>query len=415
MTVILRRGMGDVGRPPGRLATVLVLGTTQTLAWASSYYLPAILGEPIARELGIPPFELFGAFSGALLIAAVLGPRIGRTIDAFGGRGVLSGSNAALACGLILLGSAHSHWALAAAWLFMGLGMGLGLYDAAFAALGRIYGTAARGSITGITLIAGFASTVGWPLSALGYSHLGWRDTCFAWAAAHVLIGLPLNFFLLPRARPANEPGKAADPDLAWDRNMWLLAAAFALAWTVTSAMAAHMPRLLESGGATPAQAIAAGMLIGPAQVAARILEALVLRRAHPLLSARLAATTHPLGAGLVALVGAAGAPALAFAALHGFGNGILTIARGTVPLAIYGSNNYGYRLGLLGAPARIAQALSPLLFALLVDRWGILTLALSSALSLVALAALAWVRPSAEPDRPIGEAAHSIKGDTHA
>lgn len=375
-----------------RLPTILVLGTTQTLAWASSYYLPAILADAIAHDIRIPTSWVFGAFSASLLLAAVLGPRIGRTIDSFGGRGVLSTSNVVLAVGLGLLGASHTAWMMMVAWLFLGLGMGLGLYDAAFAALGRIYGVAARPSITGITLIAGFASTIGWPLSAWGLAHFGWRETCLAWAAAHLLIGLPLNLFLLPRRTTVTAQHHDSKPHIPIDRNMWLLALSFALAWTVTGAMAAHLPRLLEAGGATAAEAIAAGSLIGPAQVAARIFEALVLGRAHPLLSARLATVTHPIGAALLGIMGA-GFPAFLFAALHGFGNGILTIARGSVPLAIYGPRNYGYRLGLLGAPARIAQAIAPLLFNFLIDRWGSGTLFVSSGLSLAALAALCLVR----------------------
>ena len=157
--------------------------------------------------------------------------------------------------------------------------------------------------------------------------------------------------------------------------------------------MAAHLPRILEAGGASVGVAILAGMLIGPAQVVARILEATVLRNAHPLLSARLATVTHPMGAAVVGLFGA-GLPSLAFAALHGFGNGILTIARGTVPLAIYGPKNYGYRLGLLGAPARIAQGLAPFVFGLMVDRWGAHALFVSAALTLGALVALLLVKP---------------------
>ncbi len=379
---------------PERLPTVVVLGTTQTLAWASSYYLPAILADAIAGSLGVSPSWVFGAFSASLLVAALLGPRIGRTIDALGGRGVLSSSNVVLAAGLIMLGLAPSAWIMAAAWLVLGLGMGLGLYDSAFAALGRIYGAAARPSITGITLLAGFASTIGWPLTAWGLANFGWRETCLAGAAAHLFIGLPLNFFLLPRdERPASHR-VSEKPHIAFDRNMWLLATAFALAWTVTGAMATQLPRLLEAGGATVEQAIAAGALVGPAQVAARILEALVLRRSHPLLSARLATITHPIGAALLGLLGG-GVPALVFAALHGFGNGILTIARGTVPLAIYGPKDYGYRLGLLGAPARIAQAVAPLLFGLLVDYWGERALIVSSGLSVSALLALLLVRKS--------------------
>jgi MFS family permease len=172
-----------------QLPLIAALGTTQTLAWASSYYLPAILADPIAHDLGISSNWIFAAFSVALVISAVLGPRIGRQIDRVGGRQVLCLSNLTIAGGLALLGLAASIPMLAVAWLLLGIGMGLGLYDAAFAALGRIYGDTARGAISGITLFAGFASTVGWPLTAWGLQTIGWRDTCFAWAAANILIG----------------------------------------------------------------------------------------------------------------------------------------------------------------------------------------------------------------------------------
>jgi hypothetical protein len=168
---------------------------------------------------------------------------------------------------------------------------------------------------------------------------------------------------------------------------MVLLSFAFAAAWTVTSAMAAHLPRIVEALGASTAQAVFAGAMIGPAQVAARILEASLLKRFHPLLSTRLACVTHPIGACVIAIFG--GGAAAAFALLHGAGNGILTIARGTLPLAIFGPKNYGYRLGLLGAPSRICQAFAPLGFALLIDPLGGRVLIVSSLLSLAALAAL--------------------------
>ena len=190
---------------------------------------------------------------------------------------------------------------LVIAWLLLGVGMGFGLYDAAFGALGRIYGDAARRSITGITLIAGFASTVGWPLTAWGLETIGWRNTCFAWAAAHILIGLPINFFMLPAVKGARAAVAASiKPHIPIDRTMVLLAFAFAAAWSVTGAMAAHLPRILEAAGATTLQAVAAGALIGPAQVAARIFEASFLSRYHPLLSTRLACLTHPIGAVIV-------------------------------------------------------------------------------------------------------------------
>jgi MFS family permease len=381
-----------------QLPIVLALGTTQTLAWASSYYLPAILADPIARDLGVSSNWIFAAFSAALVISALLGPRVGRQIDLAGGRSVLSASNLTLAAGLALLGCSYSIPVMVVAWLLLGVGMGFGLYDAAFAALGRIYGDAARRSITGITLMAGFASTIGWPLTALGLDSIGWRNTCFAWAAAQILIGLPLNFFMLPPVKGAKTAApEAIKPHIPIDRTMILLAFAFAAAWSVTGAMAAHLPRILEAAGATKLQAVSAGALIGPAQVFARIIEASFLTRYHPLLSTRLACLTHPIGAAIVAVAG--GGAASVFALFHGAGNGILTIARGTLPLAIFGPRNYGYRLGIIGAPARMAQAAAPLAFGLLIDAMGSRVLIVSSALSLSALLALFLLRK--EPAQP--------------
>jgi predicted MFS family arabinose efflux permease len=370
-----------------RLKVITTLGTAQTLAWASSYYLPAILADPIARDLGISSNWFFAAFSGSLVISALIGPRVGRQIDLVGGRQVLCASSLVLAAGLALLGASASVWTMSLAWLLLGTGMGLGLYDAAFGALGRIYGPNARGAITGITLIAGFASTIGWPLSSFGLETIGWRETCFAWAAAHIVLGLPLNLLLPPTARTAVSDTPAVKPHIRIDRTMVVLSFAFAAAWTVTSAMAAHLPRIVEAFGATPAQAVIAGMMIGPAQVAARIMEASVLKRFHPLVSTRLACITHPIGAVLIAVFG--GGAAAVFALLYGAGNGILTIARGTLPLAIFGPQNYAYRLGLMGAPSRICQALAPLAFGLLIDVLGRSIVIVSAGLSLAALLAL--------------------------
>ena len=384
-----------------RRRVTIVLGLTQTLAWASSYYLPAILADAIARDLGLSSTAVFAAFSAALLVSALLGPRIGRTIDAVGGRGVLAFSNIVFAAGLALLGGSHSPLAMWGAWLLLGVGMSLGLYDTAFAALGRIYGEAARPAITGITLLAGLASTVGWPLSAWGLAEYGWRATCFGWAAAHLIVGLPLNRFLLPAVAPQSPPDEALQkPRISFDRNMMLLSIAFASVWTVTGAMAAHFPRLLHDAGASASDAVIAGALIGPAQVFARALEAGFFGGLHPLLSARISTITHPLGAAVLAIFGG-GAAAAAFAVLHGLGNGVLTIARGTVPLAIFGPGDYGYRLGLLGAPARVAQAISPLLFGVLIEAWGTRALLLSSALCGVSLLSLLLVDARREtPER---------------
>jgi MFS family permease len=380
---------------PSRRVVVAALGLAQTLAWGSSYYLPAILADPIGTSLGVPRSWIFGAFSMALLIAAFAGPAVGRIIDRYGGRGVLALSNIVLAVGLVVLAAANGTVMLFAAWAVLGAGMSLGLYDAAFAALTALYGREARGPITGITLYAGFASTLSWPLSTFLDDTLGWRECVLVWAALNVVVGLPLNRLLLPVpahvARVAHTPA----PSVGWKpyKEMFLLAFVFAAAWFVTGAMAAQLPTLLERAGSTPLEAVAAASLVGPAQVVARLGEFLVLRRIHPLVSARIAALLHPLGAAIFAVVGPPAAAA--FAVLYGAGNGLLTIARGTVPLAVFGPDSYGERTGLLGAPARASQAFAPLLFGLLIDAMGVSAIFVTVALCLAALAALLVLRAS--------------------
>ncbi|HEV8691052.1 MAG TPA: MFS transporter [Ideonella sp.] len=374
--------------------TVSALGTAQTLAWASTYYLPAMLAAPMARELGVAVPTVFAAFSAALIVSALLGPSSGKAIDRWGGRPVLLGTNLVFAAGLGLLAIAQGAVGLFAAWVVIGIGMGSGLYEAAFAALVRLYGRDSRNAITGITLIAGFASTVGWPVSTLFEAQFGWRGACLAWAALHLVLGLPLNA-LLPKAQ-ALVPVSPNTPsaDLVFDhapqpstRAAALLAFVFAVTWFISTSMAAHLPRLLQAGGTSLAAAVAIGALVGPAQVAGRLLEFGFLRRLHPLLSARLAASMHPLGAMALMFVGA---PAAAvFAIFHGAGNGILTIAKGTLPLVLFGPQGYGRRQGVLMVPARIAQALAPWLFGLLLDRWGAGSLWFSASLGLTAFGAL--------------------------
>ncbi|ANN67126.1 MFS transporter [Bordetella bronchialis] len=382
-----------------RRDVVLALGTTQTLAWASSYYLPAMLAAPMARDLGVGTPTIFAAFSFALLISALLGPYAGRAIDRWGGRPVLVATNLLFAAGLAWLSQSHDLWSLFAAWAVLGIGMGSGLYEAAFASLVRLYGRDSRGAISGITLIAGFASTVGWPVSTFLELHFGWRGACLGWAALHLILGLPLNWLL---ASPPSAVGVGSPSGARHTQDMQptpsgslrasvLLAVVFAVTWFISTAMAAHLPRLLMAAGATFAAAVAAGALVGPAQVGARLLEFGLLRRVHPLLSARLAAIAHPVGA--VALL-ALGAPAAsAFVILHGAGNGILTIAKGTLPLALFGPQGYGARQGILMVPARIAQALAPWLFGLALDHWGVGALWVSAALGLVSSAALVMLR----------------------
>jgi hypothetical protein len=198
----------------------------------------------------------------------------------------------------------------------------------------------------------------------------GWRGACLAWALLHVLVGLPLNRLLVPKTVPQvpDVPHHAnAAVGMPW--TMIVLAGVFGATWFVSTAMAAHLPRLLQAMGSSQAVAVAAASLVGPAQVGARLVEFGLLRRLSPMISARLATGLHPLGAMLLATFGPI--MAIPFVLLHGAGNGMLTIARGTLPLALFGPTGYGLRTGILSAPARILQGGSPVLFGIVLDRCG--------------------------------------------
>ncbi len=382
-----------------RTIVVAALGSTQTVAWASSYYMPAILGAPIALALHLSGNVFFGFFSAALLLSAAVGPSVGRLIDRHGGRLMLAASNLVIAAGLAILAVAHGIVGLAIAWFVLGIGIGMGLYDPAFAALTWLYGREARSAITGITLIAGFASTVSWPLSAFFLHEYGWRAACLFWAGLNLLLAVPINWLVIPRrSAPAAAPQAAAVLPMAEPPRgaMPILAFFFSATWFVQGAMAAHLPGLLQAAGASATAAIAAASLVGPAQVGARMVEFGLLRSFHPVSSARIASVLHPVGAALLAVFGA---PAIvAFALLHGAGNGMITIAKGTLPLALFGPQAYGLRSGLLSAPARVLQSAAPFLFGLLLGRVGVGAVWLTAGLCLAAFASLFALRSRSSP-----------------
>ncbi|MEK0416987.1 MAG: hypothetical protein RI949_993 [Pseudomonadota bacterium] len=376
----------------------LTLGLSQTIAWASSYYLPAVLAAPIARDLGTSTSTVYAGFSWALLVAAPLAPVSGKLIDRFGGRAVLMITSLLFAMGMVALASVSSMLSLFLAWTVMGIAMGCGLYDAAFAALVYHQGQNARKAIAGITLIGGFASTIGWPLSAWMEFQWGWRQACLGWAAIHLLLGLPLNAMF-------SKPGKAAvaspealeagtspeDKKSVSLGTTVLLSAVFATSYFSSVAMAAHLPALLQAVGVTLVASVAAGALIGPAQVAGRLLEIWVMKNRNPIWSARMAAFGHPLGVMTLLSMGPGVAPA--FALLHGLGNGVMTIVRGTLPLAYFGVHGYGEKQGWLVIPTRVVSALAPYAVGLALDAWGAATWWLTLGLSTTALLALFWLR----------------------
>jgi predicted MFS family arabinose efflux permease len=357
-----------------RHGLVSALGITQILAWGSSYYLPAVLAAPIARDTGWSLASVVAGLSCGLLLAGLASPVTGRLIQRHGGRPVLAASSLLLAAAHLLLATATAYPVYLIAWLLMGLGMSSGLYDAGFATLGRLYGQGARGAITNLTLFGGFASTVCWPLSAFLVGHGGWRNACLAYAAIHLVICLPLHLWMIP-APPAAAPAPMKDrPNEAsasgrTRARFILLASIQTLAAIIASMLSVHLLTLLQLRGVGLAAAVGLGALIGPSQVGARVAELLIGRnRHHPIWT--MLTSVSLLAAGIWLLLASQTFVALALI-LYGAGNGIHTIARGALPLVLFDPHQYAALMGKLATPSLIAQAAAPSIGALLLGAGG--------------------------------------------
>ena len=380
-------------KPFNSTAIMLALGAGQMLAFASSFYLLGVMGDTIAHDLALRPSLVVSLMSLALLASALMAATAGRWTDTHGGKRVLILSNVVFAAGLVVMGMAPGLLFLAVGLGVIGVGMALGLYGTPFAILVEIHGDNARRSITGVALIGGLGSSLGWPLTLWLEQHLGWRGACFAWAGVHVLICLPLAVWMLPAHRPVEHPvvgSAAAGPagpaePVVWDRTMIQLAILFACAWFISTCMSTHLPRVLAAFGLTPARAAGTAALVGFAAVSVRLAEFTVLRRLPPLATTRIATLGHLTGAACLLTLGAVAAPALALG--QGAGNGMLTVAKGVLPLSLYGSRNYAYRSALLTRPAQFAQIGGPALYGLALEQSPQVALALSSGLCLVMFA----------------------------
>jgi predicted MFS family arabinose efflux permease len=377
------------------------LGVTLILAWGSSYYLPAVLAAPITRDTGWSLPWVVSGLSLGLLVSGLCAPLVGHVIQQQGGRLVLATSSFLLAVGLAGLALAPSLAAFLGAWVVMGAGMSAGLYDAAFATMGRLYGRDARGAITTLTLWAGFASTVCWPLSAWLVDAYGWRSTCLVYAALHLLVCLPVHLVLIPSVTPMDPTSRsvraAAVPNSEHEGSrqalvFGLLAAMLTMTALIASMLSVHLLAVLERRGLEVAAAVALGALIGPSQVGARVVEMLIGRRHHPIwimiISVGLIAT------GVILLLVQIPLPALALI-LYGAGNGLQTIARGALPLVLFDPERYALFMGRLALPSLVVQALAPSAGAWLLVGDGTTMLALLATFGLSALAlslVLRWI-----------------------
>jgi MFS family permease len=375
---------------PSPKIIVPALGVTQILAWGSSYYLLAVLAKPIAADTGWSLTWIVAGLSLGLLIAGLVSPLVGRQIHRRGGRPVLAASAALLGAGLLGLAAAPNLPLFIGAWTAIGLGMGAGLYDAAFSTLGRLYGQRARHHITTLTLFGGLASTACWPLSAFLVTELGWRGACATYAAIHLLFSLPIYLLLVTdRHAPSwtTDTGTTDSHRTQAPRRraiFVLLATAIMIGSALTTIISVHLLTMLQARGIALGAAVALGAIIGPSQVVARFTEMLVSRYHHPIWTKIASVVLMAVGLGLFW----AGIPIVALALiLYGAGIGLESIARATVPLALFGAANYAPTMGRLAMPSLIAQAAAPSLGALLIQALGV-----NGALGAIAIVAAANV-----------------------
>lgn len=362
--------------PLSRSCVVSALGVAQIFAWGASYYLPAVTASAIAADTGWPLHWVVGGLSIGLTSGAIVSPLVGRTIQVRGGRLVLCLSSIALALGLLVVAASQTLGVYLAGWAIIGLGMGAGLYDAVFSTLGGLYGQAARPAISSVTLLGGFASTLCWPLTALLLEHVGWRVACVAYALTQLMLCLPLYAWAVPGVNAVAQPReRGADvdagagvhtPNFVW--LLLLLGGTNLFISAVGVVIAVQLIELLRSSGAGLAAAVGLAALIGPAQVAARLLERALGGLFHPAWVLALSSALVAAGSGLLAY-----GPSLAALALmiYGAGVGLHSIARGATPLALFGSRDYAVTMGRLAAPMLLAQATAPLASTLLLGSYG--------------------------------------------
>jgi MFS family permease len=379
--------------------TVVCLGLSQLVCWGISYYLIGAFGELIAADLGWSPSLVHGGFSAALVVMGLSSPLVGRAIDRHGGRAVMTAGSIAAALGCAGLALAQNVWVYYAAWLCLGLAMRMTLYDAAFAALARIAGAAAKRPISQITLLGGLASTVFWPIGHTLAAYAGWRGAVLAYAG-FALLTIPLHL-ALPRGRAAPSPEAPPERPPApapRGRGRLLAGSLYALIVALTSflnsGMSAHMIAMLAGLGMAAGLAVWIATLRGIGQSSARLCEVLSGSRLHPLTLSVLATALLPVAflAGL--LGGHFLAAAIAFAFLYGAGNGLATIIRGTLPLVLFAPGAYGALVGRLLAPSFILAALAPVAYALVIEHFGDLAaFTLSAAIAAIILAAAITLR----------------------
>lgn len=406
---------GSIGPSPGysapspvppaaapRLAVlVAALGVTQVIGFGTTFYILALLAGPIGREIGLSNGAVLGGFSVWLAVSALAGPRLGRWQDEGGARRVMVWGSVLQAAGLLLLSQAQGPVSYYAGWCVLGVAAPLALYTAAFTALTQVNPQRARWSISMLTFMGGFASTVFWPLTSALASQTDWRMILLIYAALNGLICLPIHAMMLGEARgtaqkPA-DPGETLPPGLPFEAQniaFLLLAAMLTLQALVFYAVTTLIFPMFAALGYAGGSAVFFASLIGPSQVAGRVADMAFAARVSALTTGLFSALLLPLAFAALALLPAGLAAGLAFAVFYGISNGLITIARGGMTLAIFGSHGYGERLNRVMVPQNVLGALAPIFGGMVVDGAGAGTLVpLFLALSLASAALMLGLR----------------------
>lgn len=369
-------------RPSGSRRAIGVLCVTQILGWATLFYPPALTMGLVAAAHGWSLAQTISGFSVALVMSGLMAPTACGLIDRHGGHLVMSSGALIGACGLAIIPLASNFAIYLAAWLLIGIAMASILYDPAFTTLTRIFGAAARRPITLVTFAGGFASTVGWPATHLLIENAGWRGAYLAFAAVLALIVAPLHAFALPRgAKPVTVPvpePAAGGPVIPPPKTIapagfpfMLIAAAFAGHAFVLSGMSTHLLPILQRGGLDAGTVVMIGALFGPAQVMSRVMDFVTGSRTDPLWVARGSMALMAVAFALFLIAGFSTAIAAVFAIVFGAANGVMTIARGALPLTMFGPLGYGRVIGRIARPAQIMQAAAPFALAVVIERWS--------------------------------------------
>ncbi|WP_343498646.1 MFS transporter [Achromobacter denitrificans] len=355
---------------------IVCLGLTQLVGWGVTFYLIGALGPAMAADLGWNAATVYGGFSAAIVVMAMVSPLAGLAVDRWGGHRVMPAGAMVAALGCALLAAAHGLALYYLAWIALGIGMRLCLYDAAFASLARAAGPTARRPMSQITLFGGLASTVMWPVGHALAGWLGWRGAVLAYGAL-ALSTLPL-YLALPRERyaaPAGAKDKAATGLARSLGERRLAGALYALIAMLTNFLAAgnaaHLISLLSGLGLAAAAAVSVAALWGVGQFAARLADVALGSRLHPLTLTLAVGTVLPLCFLLALLSGGNLYATAAYALLYGACNGLLTITRGTLPLALFDFRSYGTLVGALLIPSFLLTATAPVAYAYLVESHG--------------------------------------------